>query len=157
MKKILSLIVVLFFALRSFGEMEYNIDSLKSKDSVLHSFVKHWIGTKYRMGGETYNNVDCSAFSMILYRTVYNIDIPRTAREQYIFVHKIKKAQLKMGDLVFFRTKCGTTWHVGIYLSDGYFIHASGRKTGVRISSLKSTNYVREYLSGGKIKNHEQI
>ena len=134
---------------KNISKFEFSIiDSIKSKSILLYRFSKEWIGLPYKMGGTSKSGIDCSAFSKTLYQNVYNIKIPRTAAQQYNFVKKIKKSELISGDLIFFK---GKSWHVGVYLSNGYFIHASNKKTGVKISSLTSNYYTSVYLSGGRI------
>lgn len=130
-----------------------SLDSVKTDDTTLDNFVKTWVGTRYTWGGNTKKRgVDCSSFTKILYKEVYNIQLPRTAREQYVASEKVEKDSIETGDLIFFRTKKLTTWHVGVYLNNGYFIHASGRKVGVTISPLNCEKYIKIYLSGGKVE-----
>lgn len=132
------------------------LDSVKTDDTTLDNFVKTWVGTRYVWGGSTkQRGVDCSGFTKILYKEVFNLEIPRTARQQYLVSEKIVKDSLESGDLIFFRTKKLTTWHVGVYLNNGYFIHASGRKVGVTISPLNCDKYIRIYLSGGKVESNK--
>lgn len=149
MKKIITLLLFLIVSVLSYSQP--NLDELKNKNINIYKFVTSWIGVKYKFGGTTRSGIDCSAFTKKLYEKVYNIVIPRTASLQYKAVSKVKKDSLETGDLVFFRTNTMTTWHVGIYLIDGYFVHSGNKKTGVRINSLSESYYTRAYLSGGRI------
>lgn len=156
MKKTLSLIVC-FTLLMSIGaySQTYDVNKLKEKDPSLFSFVQDWLGTRYRYGGVTKSGIDCSAFTKTLYRLVFNTEIPRTAESQYNQVKKqnavVSKKDLETGDLVFFRTNTASTWHVGVYLDSGYFVHSSNKKQGVIISSLDEQKYRSKYLSAGKL------
>ena len=76
------------------------------------------------LGGTTKKGIDCSALTSSLLLAVYGFDIPRTARQQYDATEHIDKDELKEGDLVFFNTHGGVS-HVGVYLENDYFVHAS--------------------------------
>jgi lipoprotein Spr len=80
---------------------------------------------------------------------VYGTVLSRTARSQYQECDKIKKENLREGDLVFFKTHRGVS-HVGVYLANGYFTHAS-TSNGVMISSLDEEYYSKRYIGGGRI------
>ena len=102
--------------------------------SKLTSAYKDWQGTPYRFGGNSRTGIDCSAFTQQIYRSVYDRNLPRTTASQHSLGSTIKIQQLKPGDLVFFKPE-GKGRHVGIYLSNGRFMHAS-TSVGVTISSL---------------------
>lgn len=113
-----------------------------------------WIGTPYRGGGTTQRGIDCSGLTQQLYRSVYGKELSRSSNEQFKSAQKINKRKLTSGDLVFFSTdrsgkKVG---HVGIYLKDGKFIHASS-SSGVIVSKLSEPYYKRNWISGGKVLN----
>lgn len=146
---LLFLIVFTFSSISTFSQI--SLDSLKEKNLPMYGFVKEWLGVKYKVGGNTKNGIDCSGFSKKLYETLFNINIPRTAQLQYKFTDRVPKNELCTGDLVFFKTKTRTTWHVGIYITNGFFIHSANHKTGVKINSLYEDYYMRTYLSGGRI------
>jgi lipoprotein Spr len=155
MKRILSLIVcfTLFLSIESFSQ-NYDVSKLKETNPSLFSFVTDWLGTRYKFGGISKSGIDCSAFTKTLYRLVFNQEIPRTAESQYRYVKTqgglVKKDDIQTGDLVFFRTNTATTWHVGVYLEKGFFVHSSNSKTGVTISNLDDSNYKKQFLSAGK-------
>lgn len=134
-----------------YSHSQVNLDTLKSKDSIIYKFVLDWHGVKYRVGGTTKKGVDCSGFAKKLYEERFNVQIPRIAKDQYKSTVKIKKDSLLTGDLIFFRTRARSGWHVGVYLIDGYFIHSVNHKLGVRINNLSDPYYIRTYLSGGRI------
>lgn len=127
----------------------------KIKDVDLFEEVDNWYGTPYRYGGNTKNGIDCSAFSRTLFSDVYNLPLPRTAQEQYNYCKHIKKGQLKEGDLVFFHTTGGgRITHVGIYLQNGKFVHAS-TSSGVMISDLGDDYWQRTYRAAGRLAEKE--
>lgn len=155
MKKILSLIVCFTLVLSSVTfSQSYDVTRLKEKDPDLFSFVQDWLGTRYKYGGITKSGIDCSAFTRTLYRLVFKTEIPRTAESQWKHVKtkgvEVKKDNLETGDLVFFRTNTASTWHVGVYLDSGYFVHSSNRVQGVIISNLNENKYSSKFLTAGK-------
>ncbi|MGF1844228.1 NlpC/P60 family protein [Vibrio clamense] len=93
-----------------------------------------WSGTPYRLGGNSLNGVDCSAFVQEVYRSALGLALPRTTALQSERGRSIEYQQVKTGDLVFFKTSYKTR-HVGIYLDNNRFMHASTSK-GVIISRL---------------------
>jgi hypothetical protein len=119
----------------------------------LITFIDEWYGTKYRLGGEDKNGVDCSAFVQSFMESLYQIDIPRTSKEQYAQSQRIKKSQLNEGDLVFFHTrgKGKSVSHVGVYLRNNKFIHASS-SGGVMISDLDEEYFHKRYVASGRFK-----
>ena len=104
----------------------------------LFHFVYDWIGTPYRFGGSSRRGIDCSAFTKELYSEVFNLDIRRSSRDIFSTVSPIAKSDLKEGDLVFFKIHSRRISHVGIYLGNNRFAHASSK--GVAISSLDNMN-----------------
>ena len=114
--------------------------------------AKKWLGTRYKYGGHSKSGTDCSGFVMEIYKSVYDIKMPRSSREQQEFCIRIKKSQLKIGDLVFFSTgkSKNRVSHVGIFIGKGKFIHASSSK-GVVISDLEQNYYIRTYHSSGRV------
>jgi lipoprotein Spr len=115
----------------------------------LFHFVYDWIGTPYRFGGSSRKGIDCSAFTKELYSEVFNLDIRRNSRDIFSMVSPVSKDDLKEGDLVFFKIHSRRISHVGIYLGNGRFAHASLR--GVAISSLDDAYYSRYFYKGGRL------
>ncbi|MCS7135447.1 MAG: LysM peptidoglycan-binding domain-containing protein, partial [Candidatus Aenigmarchaeota archaeon] len=100
-------------------------------------FAKKMLHLPYRFGGNNFNGLDCSFFVKKVYSMV-GIELPRSAREQFTLGVPVKKDELQPGDLVFFRTYAKFPSHVGIYLGDNLFIHASTRSKKVTIDSLET-------------------
>lgn len=115
----------------------------------LFHFVYDWIGTPYRFGGSSRKGIDCSAFTKELYSEVFNRDIMRNSRDIFSMVSPVAKDNLKEGDLVFFKIHSRRISHVGIYLGNNRFAHASSR--GVAISSLDDAYYKRYFYRGGRM------
>lgn len=117
-------------------------------NTALFKFIDEWWQTNYRYGGTTKAGIDCSAFAGLLLSTVYGIKLPRTAKQEYAACAKIDKEDMQEGDMIFFNTRGGVS-HVGVYLGDGYFVHA-GVSNGVTISSLNDKYYGRRFIGGGR-------
>jgi cell wall-associated NlpC family hydrolase len=116
--------------------------------------AKTLLGVPYRLGGDGLTGIDCSAFVRRMFSSV-DVALPRTAREQYDAGRKISREELTTGDLVFFRTKQHEQYptHVGIYMGNGQFIHASAlNKGGVRIDSLSADFYNARFIGGGRVR-----
>ena len=129
--------------------MMLDVDVEALKNLSLFGCIENWFGTRYRMGGTTKKGIDCSALTSSLLMAVYGFAVPRTARQQYQASQHIKKNKLKEGDLVFFNTRGGVS-HVGLYLDNDYFVHASS-KEGVTISSLNDHYYAKRFICGGRV------
>lgn len=115
----------------------------------LFQFVYDWIGTPYRFGGSSHNGIDCSAFTKELYSKVFNLTIRRNSRDIFSMVSPLKKDELKEGDLVFFKINSRSISHVGIYLGNNKFAHASSG--GVKVSSLDDDYYSHYFYRGGRL------
>jgi|688.fasta_scaffold56022_3 lipoprotein Spr len=118
---------------------------------MLYRFIDEWYGVRYRMGGTTKSGVDCSAFVQHLYQYVFGLNILRTACLQFQSSQYIKNpADLKEGDLVFFRINTSRISHVGVYLKNNFFVHSASSK-GVSIANLTQTYWARYFAGGGRI------
>ena len=115
----------------------------------LFHFVYDWIGTPYRFGGSSKKGIDCSAFTKELYSEVFNLDIKRNSRDIFSMVSPVSKDELKEGDMVFFKIHSHRISHIGIYLGNNRFAHASSK--GVAISSLDDAYYSRYFYKGGRL------
>jgi len=110
-----------------------------------------YLGTPYRRGGTTRNGIDCSGLIEAVYRQ-WGMEMPRTAAEQFREGKAIQQDGLQPGDLVFFRNtyKRGIS-HVGIYVGDGRFIHAAGKRKGVVVGELAKPYYQRRYIGARRL------
>lgn len=112
--------------------------------------AKKYIGVPYVWGGTTTKGFDCSGYVQYVFKA-HGITLPRVSRDQYTAGQYVSKADLQPGDLVFFHSGSGTTIsHVGIYIGNGQFIHASSSK-GVTISNLYSNYYIQHYYGARKV------
>jgi cell wall-associated NlpC family hydrolase len=116
--------------------------------------VDEWYGVHYRVGGNTKKGVDCSGFTVAVYAAVYGIQLPRVSREQYRTSRKISTTELQEGDLVFFSTRGYGVSHVGIYLGNNKFIHASVSR-GVMVNSLFEPYYLQRFVGAGRIDDKQ--
>ncbi len=130
-----------------------NIEVEQLEDTRFLSYVDEWYGTRYRMGGTTKSGIDCSAFVQNVYQAAFAMNVPRTAREQYRASRIISATELKEGDLVFFNTTGGIS-HVGMYLRNNKFIHASSSQ-GVTVSDMFDPYYLKRYIGAGRIERPE--
>ncbi len=110
------------------------------------------MGTPYERRGEDSTGFDCSGFTATIYRDAMAVRIPRSTKEQYEIGTAVDRDDLKFGDLVFFATNGRTPSHVGIYVGDGLFAHASV-SIGVTISPLSSPYYERRYAGARRVRN----
>lgn len=125
--------------------------NVKSREKMLMEIIRY-MNTPYKFGGNSKKGIDCSAFTQTIFRNAVSVRLNRTTREQYKEGKGIdKKKELKFGDLVFFDTRRTVKpGHVGIYLEDNLFAHASSSK-GVTISSITSSYYSSRYMGGRRI------
>lgn len=117
--------------------------------------VKTFLGVPYRLGGSTLRGIDCSALVKKIYE-IFSVDLPRTAREQFRIGKRVERDQLEEGDLVFFRTRRGNNAHVGIYIGNREFVHASTRKKEVKIDHLDMPYFSTRFLTGVRVKELER-
>jgi probable lipoprotein NlpC len=110
---------------------------------------RRWQGTRYRIGGLSRNGIDCSGFTLLTYKELFRLTLPRTAREQVKRGEKVSRKALRAGDLVFFKTGIFQR-HVGIYLENQKFIHASQSK-GVMISDLNNSYWQKKYWKAKRL------
>ncbi|MEJ5995862.1 NlpC/P60 family protein [Pedobacter sp. Du54] len=123
--------------------------NLKSKD--LYRFITHWTGAPYRLGGMDKKGIDCSGFALILERDIYGLTLPRRSKDQAEAVRKKDKDNLKEGDLIFFAFGGNEVDHVGVYLNNNFFVHASTTR-GVVVDDLNLPIYQNAIVKTGTLK-----
>ena len=170
MKKHLSHVLILFFVVLSLSScrtsaprvdyrslakasVKLGVDINLEDNHKLYIESAEWIGVPYRSGGNTKRGVDCSGFTTQIYQKVYHIKLDRSTGGQMKNTKRVSKRNLREGDLVFFSSKRSRkkVAHVGIYLKDGKFIHASSSR-GVIVSALEQQYYRKHWIKGGRAK-----
>jgi LysM repeat protein len=122
----------------------------KNSQDKLALFAKKLINIPYKFGGNTILGIDCSAYVKKVYGLM-GVNLPRTAREQFREGQEINKEQLSVGDLVFFRTYASFPSHVGIYIGNDLFIHASSKGKKVTIDSLETPYYLKRFIGAKRL------
>ena len=134
---------------------KFGVTITKRDNIKLYREASSWLGVKYKLGGTTKRGVDCSGFVDAIYKDVYGKKLNRTVDDIY---HKdcrrIRQRKLKEGDLVFFRTgenqRKNKPNHVGVYLKDDRFVHASTSK-GVEVNTLSNVYYKKTFVKVGRV------
>jgi cell wall-associated NlpC family hydrolase len=124
------------------------------REARLRDAAQPWMGTPYRLGGDSRTGIDCSAFVQAIFLAAYNMDLPRSADTQEEMGTAVSRNDLEAGDLVFFRTQgmgpLFKSHHVGLYVGDGEFAQASSSH-GVMISRLDNVYWTRKYQAARRI------
>ena len=130
-----------------------NFETGTPKEKMLMEIIKY-LNVPYQYGGNSKSGIDCSAFTQNVYKNTLSVNLSRSAREQYKQGEVISDVDdLQFGDLVFFDTRSGVSpGHVGIYIGDELFAHASTKK-GVTISSITHSYYKTRFMSGRRVKS----
>lgn len=116
------------------------------EQTVNQSFMQvyeQWKGVPYRLGGNSYSGIDCSAFVQIAYRDALELSLPRTTKAQVKLGAEIDYQDAQVGDLAFFKTSWNVR-HVGVYVGNKRFMHASTSK-GVIISRLDNPYWASKF------------
>lgn len=135
------------------ASVNLGVDIKLEDNHKLYLEAAEWIGVPYRAGGDSKRGVDCSGLTSHIYRKVYHTKLSRSTDEQRKESNKVAKRNLREGDLVFFTSSRSgrKVAHVGIYLKDGKFIHASTSR-GVIVSRLNEPYYTKHWISGGRVR-----
>jgi len=130
------------------GNLKGYADSHEIERRIRDQYLQ-WKGTKHRLGGIDQSGIDCSGFVREVYKTLFNIDLPRTTKEQVKEGSPINRKNLQAGDLVFFKPPTYPR-HVGIFLSENEFVHASKSK-GVIISRIDPYYWGKYYWTARRV------
>lgn len=117
-------------------------------EQTLRMAGREWFGVPYRFGGTTRNGIDCSAFVQRIMRDHLGVELPRNTTAQVTMGTPVERDQLRAGDLVFFNRRGQR--HVGIYLSNGEFVHASTSR-GVMVSHLSEGYWDGRYWTARRV------
>jgi len=119
-------------------------------DSKLDNTVSRLIGIDYNYGGTTTDGFDCSGFTSYVFAK-FGVKLPHSSKEQFKLGKEVgKQSALRAGDLVFFNTDGKGVSHVGVYVGNNKFAHASTTK-GVTISDLSESYYAKRYLGARRV------
>ena len=166
MKKILSFATILFLTFTATGcslltvrhepkdiitsnAKRADLDDSKAIKEKMYLQYQQWKDTKYARGGLSKKGIDCSGLVYVTYLEKLGIELPRSTKLQSQIGKKIKRSELRSGDLVFFKTSFKVR-HVGIYIENGKFIHAS-TKEGVTISKLSDYYWKDTYWHSRRV------
>ena len=130
------------------------LQSLSIKDRMM-LFAKLMLNIPYRFGGSSFYGIDCSAFVQKVFNLL-NIPLPRTARQQFTEGVPVSLDDLSIGDLVFFRTYASFPSHVGIYIGQNLFIHASSGGHRVKIGSLLTPYFMKRLIGAKRLLTGEE-
>lgn len=135
------------------ADLKKNHPNNLDRNDELYAFIEKWKGVPHKMGGMSTRGVDCSGLVIQIYKEVYDEAFTnRRARDIFTELDVVSKNDLLEGDLVFFKIRSRNIDHVGLYLSDGNFVHASSSR-GVMISNLNEAYYKKRFFKGGRKKS----
>jgi probable lipoprotein NlpC len=123
--------------------------NLKSKE--LYRFITDWTGVTYKLGGLDKRGIDCSGFALLLEKNIYGLSLPRRSKDQAEAVKKKNINKLEEGDLIFFSFGGNEVDHVGVYLNNDFFVHASTTR-GVIVDDLTLPVYQKAIVKTGTLK-----
>jgi len=118
-------------------------------EALIRAEYRRWEGTTHLLGGDDHSGIDCSGFVKAVYHNLFRINLPRTTKEQVRLGVPVVFQDMRVGDLVFFRPP-DYPRHVGIYLREGQFVHAS-KSQGVIISSIDPIYWKRHFWTARRI------
>jgi len=140
-----------YTSLKKIYSEKLGVSEREIKNEKLYQFIDEWYGVKYAFGGKDKNGIDCSGLVSNLYADVFKKNISSNTKSLRNEFLNIKESELNEGDLVFFITDGSKISHVGVYLQNHKFFHASSKK-GVMISDLTEPYFKNNFHSAGRIK-----
>ncbi len=137
-----------FLLQASQDEFENMVRNLDVKSRLMDQYAS-WKGVRYRLGGSTKSGIDCSGFVQRTFREQFGLELPRSTYEQQEMGKSVDRTKLRTGDLVLFRAG-STGRHVGIYIGNNQFVHAS-TSSGVMISSMDEPYWKKRYNEARRV------
>jgi probable lipoprotein NlpC len=125
-------------------------DSIKNVQ--LYNLIEQYSTTPYKFGGSDLTGVDCSGFSFVIEQLVFGVTIPRSTGQQAKFIQSKSISELKEGDLVFLKLGGAGINHVGVYLQNGYFIHATSN-LGIVLDNVNNPDIQERFMECGSISS----
>ena len=123
-----------------------------SLDDNIKREIKKFYGAPYKWGGSSPKGTDCSGMIMAIYKNAANINLPHNADMMFKTMQKINSRDLFFGDLIFFSSvRTNKATHMGMYIKDGYFVHASSSR-GVILSKLNDKPYKKQFIGARRVK-----
>ena len=139
-----------------FAVTDENVENAISFGTELLGYPYVWGSQRYHWGNGVLNKnfvngeFDCSAFVRACYQNSLGMYLPRTSRSQADKCTRIGEGDLMPGDLVFYNTSGSGVSHLGIYIGNGQFIHASSSK-GVMISEMSNSYWSARYYGARRV------
>lgn len=128
--------------------MKTRVRNVDVKSRIMDQYAD-WKGVRYRLGGSTKKGIDCSGFVQRTFREQFGLELPRSTYEQQEMGKSVSRSNLRTGDLVLFRAG-STGRHVGIYIGNNQFVHAS-TSSGVIISSMNEPYWKKRYNEARRV------
>lgn len=163
MLKLLTSLILIFTSLLTFSaaaNIRQSSHQLSISSSTVHNDTQklkkilthydEWEGVSYKFGGNSRKGIDCSAYMQRVFADEFDFNLPRSSHEQAKLGSRIGKNDLDTGDLVFFKTSPQER-HVGVYIGEGKFIHASS-SAGVTVSTLDDKYWRTRYEQARRIE-----
>lgn len=136
------------------AEFENMVNSLDTREKIMSHYA-NWKGVKYRLGGSSRKGIDCSGFVQLTFKEKFGVQLPRSTREQQKIGTKIAKTDLINGDIVVFNAG-STGRHVGIYIGNNKFVHAS-TSVGVTISDMNDSYWKNRFNEARRILSSKSM
>ena len=127
----------------------YAVSKYDEARASLMQAYRDWKGTPYRLGGASMAGVDCSSLVSIIFDSYFGVDVPTNTRRLLNQGSGVRRASIRTGDLVFFRTG-RRTLHVGIVVEEGEFLHASTSE-GVTLGNIHDQYWSNRYLAARRV------
>lgn len=124
----------------------------------LFAEIYDWLGVPYRFGGcSLEKGIDCSCLVKLIYKNVYGVDLHRVSRDIYRKdLMPVSRKNLRAGDILVFKMEDDEISHVGIYLKNNWFVHASSSR-GVVVDDLTKNYYKKRFVAAGRVDTKPMV